>query len=268
MPQESSDNVDVQTTTQDGGIAFVGCGHIAHVHMRYLKKLGMKVSAVCDASELRAREFAARYDIQHVVTSIDTLLEQYKPHTVHLLVPPHLHFRLAKQCLLKGCHVLVEKPCCETLRELQELEQLAASHNCLFTVDHTRVFNPMLIAARERLEAGRYGKVIRMEYVYDDPSIIKQPDQANPVAYAKGAPVWFQKLRGGVVTDLIPHPLSVMLSIDPELGLASAHGRVNTGIVEELIVLLRSPDVDGVITISMHSRPLRNELRIYCEKVQ
>ena len=247
-------------------IALLGCGHIAHVHMRYLNKIGKSVSAICDTSELRVREFAERYNIAHYETSVDEMLTKHNPQVVHVLVPPHLHYAIVKQCLEHGCHVLVEKPCCESAEEYEELAELARSKRCVLTVDHTRVFNPMLEKARSRLESGKYGKVVRMEYIYDDPSLQKNPGQEFPVSYVKTTPPWFQKLRGGVVADLIPHPLSVMLSIAPDLKVNDAFGRVSCGLVEELIVRLHSDDTDGLIMLSMNSRPLRNELKFYCEK--
>jgi len=247
-------------------IALVGCGHIAHVHMRYLTRIDKTVSVVCDSSEIRVREFADRYHIEHYETSLDEMLKNHKPQVVHVLVPPHLHYDIVKKCLERDCHVLVEKPCCEKAGEHTELAQLASTKGLVFTVDHTRVFNPMLTKARSKLESGHYGEVVRMEYAYDDPSIEIHRDRQFPVSYRKTAPAWFQKLRGGVVTDLIPHPLSVMLSIDQDLELHSTDARVSDGVIEGLIACLKSETTDCLITMSMNSQPLKNELRIYCEK--
>ena len=51
-------------------IAFVGCGHIAHVHAHFLSKLGRKVSAVCDTSITRAKLFAEQYAIPKTYTDL------------------------------------------------------------------------------------------------------------------------------------------------------------------------------------------------------
>ena len=146
-------------------IAFVGCGHIAHVHMRYLRKLGKEVSVVCESSEPRAKEFVAKYGIKHYETQLQQLLENHKPTVVHVLVPPHLHYPITKTCLEHGCHVIVEKPLCETTTEYSELSDLANSNGLLLSVDHTRAYNPLLIKARSHLEIGRYREVVRLVYV-------------------------------------------------------------------------------------------------------
>src|SRR5690606_24645831 len=110
-------------------------------------------------------------------------------------------------CLAADAHVFVEKPLCETAREYAELEQLARERQRMLGVDFTRTYNPMVQKARALLDSGKYGRIIHMTYDYDDPSIEVTGNASYPVKYAKGAPPWFEKLRGGVTTDLLPHPL-------------------------------------------------------------
>ena len=251
----------------DDKVAFIGCGNIAHVHMRFLKKLGHSVAAVCDSSQLRTDLFSEKYGIPKKFTDVDVLLKNENPKIVHILTPPHTHYSLIMKSLMGGCNVIVEKPLCQSLEEYQDIVKLAAEMKLLISVDHTRVYNPMIAQARKRVLAGEIGKIIRMEYAYDDPSLIKADSATGGHRWAKGVPVWFEKIRGGVATDLLPHPLSVFLSF--QQGLQVQHVQAHTvpgEIIDELTVLLKSESCNAIINISLNQKPLKNHFSIYGDK--
>jgi predicted dehydrogenase/nucleoside-diphosphate-sugar epimerase len=251
--------------TQSLKIALLGCGQIAHVHYRFIQKLGYSVSAVCDASKIRAETFGEQYQIKHICTSVDELFANDAPDIVHILVPPHLHKTLAIDCLQRGAHVVIEKPVCETSADLQAIQDAADKAGKQFVVDHTRVYNPSLIKIREQLATGAYGNIVRLEYDYDDPSVVQTGDINMPLAYAKGTPPWLARLKGGVLTDLLPHPVSVLLSLRPELQLQSTMGKICNGIVSDAVIYLKDDEVTALIKLSVNIRPLHNQLKIFCE---
>jgi len=252
--------------TEQPSIALVGCGQIAHVHMHFLRKLGLGVEAVCDRSETRARDFCDRHGIATWETDVDVLLERHKPDCVHVLVPPHLHYEIAKRCLLAGCHVVIEKPLADTLDRSAELVALAASKELMLTVDHTRVYNPMLVEARGLIRRGTYGRIVCIEYDYDDPSITRDDtERAGEARYEKGAPPWFANLSGGVLHDLLPHPASVLLSLRPEMQVVASYGRAAGGTATEIVAVLADEGAHAVVKLSVNVRPLRNQVVIYCE---
>jgi predicted dehydrogenase/nucleoside-diphosphate-sugar epimerase len=250
-----------------GTVAFIGCGKIAHIHMRFLQKVGYRVDAVCDASQVRVDNFAQQYGIKKQFTDVAELLVTEKPCIVHILTPPHTHHELIMTALKAGCNVLVEKPICQTSAEYHEIASLAAERGLLVSVDHTRVYNPTISAARDRIKTGEFGKIVKMDYAYDDPSLIKSANDVLGFRWAKGVPAWFSKVRGGVLTDLLPHPLSVMLSFDDELQTEHVYARtLRGGVFEDLSVMLKSDTVIATISLSVNQRPLKNVFSVYCEK--
>lgn len=246
--------------------AFIGCGHIAHVHARFLKKIGRRFDIVCDLSQTRAQDFAQQYDNPIIVNDVTEMLAEHKPDVVHILVPPQFHYALAKQCLEGGCHVFVEKPLCETTEQFDDLMAIANRQQKLISVDHTRVYNPMLMKTRELLAGDRYGDIVSMLYEYDDPSVQRTESKRNPIRYIKGSPPWFNSLRGGVTTDLLPHPLSVLLSLCPNLQLRDVWGKASNGTISELTASLNDDNASATIRISLQTKPLKNRLTIYCER--
>jgi predicted dehydrogenase/nucleoside-diphosphate-sugar epimerase len=250
--------------TQFPKIAFAGCGKISHVHMHFLSKLGYSVSAVCDSSETRARAFAEQYGIKAFFQSLSEMLARIVPDSLHILTPPNTHYAIALEGLKAGCHLLVEKPLCLLSTEANDIMTRARDHGLKVRVDHTRVFNPLIKRAQSEVESGRYGKIVRMEYDYDDPGLTFV---AGRPAYSKSVPAWMRSLQGGIFTDLLPHPISLFLRFDPDVRLEDVHSRVNdAGINEDLLVLLSSPKCQALVKLSLNSKPLRNALRIYCER--
>lgn len=248
-------------------VALIGCGHIAHVHMHFLKSLGIDLVAVCDRSETRAREFCEQYAIPAWETDVDQLLERHRPDCVHVLVPPRLHFEFAARCLRAGCHVVIEKPVADDPAQAAELLELARARGLLLTVDHTRVYNPMIVEAREKILSGLLGAVVRIEYDYDDPSIARRETaRFGEARYEKGAPPWFAGLRGGVLNDLLPHPVSVLLSLRPDMKLVKTYGRHVGATATEVVAVLEDESAHAILKLSVNVRPLRNQLLIFCER--
>lgn len=257
----------MNTSVVANKVAFIGCGNIAHVHKRFVSKAGYTVEAVCDASQVRADIFADKYAISKRFTDIDTLLSHEKPDIVHILTPPHTHYALIIKSLTAGCHVLVEKPLCQTLVEYRDIMQLATEKRLLVSVDHTRVYNPMIVQARTIVQSGKIGRIVRMEYSYDDPSLTKLDSVANGFRWARGVPAWFEKVRGGILTDLLPHPLSVFLSFDKDLLITHVQSHSIRGeVIDELAVMLQSRNMDAGIHLSLNQKPLKNIFCIYGEK--
>lgn len=111
-------------------IAMVGIGDIAQkAWLPALNELD-NVSAVLVARNVeRHAMLAARWQRQ-VFTSLDQAIAARRPDwvTIHAATPAH--FELAKQALLAGVSVLVDKPIATSMTELQALYDLAKQHDC------------------------------------------------------------------------------------------------------------------------------------------
>lgn len=93
------------------GIAIVGTGHIANNHMRSFSRYERaNVVAVYDVLGDRAQEFATRWDIPNVSTSLDQVLSRDDAEAVVVSTPPFAHMQPTIASLEAGKHVLCEKP--------------------------------------------------------------------------------------------------------------------------------------------------------------
>jgi predicted dehydrogenase len=121
---------------------------------------GVRVTALCDTVRPRAERLAKRHGIPHVFDNVDALCDERIADAVHVLVPPAAHFAVAKRCLERGLHVLVEKPMALVLRDVDELERVAKSQQLVLGVNHNQSANPAVVRVCDHIAAGRLERVL------------------------------------------------------------------------------------------------------------
>ena len=93
------------------GVAIIGTGTIANSHMRSLSPhKPANVIAVYDVLADRAREFAGKWQIPNVTSSLDDVLGRKDVDAVIVSTPPFAHMEPTVAALEAGKHVLCEKP--------------------------------------------------------------------------------------------------------------------------------------------------------------
>jgi predicted dehydrogenase len=78
---------------------------------------------------------------------------------VAIATPVATHFEIAREALLAGKHVLVEKPMCATVEEGEELVALAKKIGLTLMVDHTFLFTGAVQTIAQTVRSGRLGKI-------------------------------------------------------------------------------------------------------------
>lgn len=86
---------------------------------------------------------------------------------ITLCTPPDTHYDLAKQCLQKGKHLIVEKPFCQTVTETEELIALAKEANLLAIPFQNRRFDSDYLTLKNVLERGYVGRPVELEAHFD-----------------------------------------------------------------------------------------------------
>src|SRR5262245_3323438 len=121
-------------------MAVIGVGHLGRHHARILSTLpSVRLVAVVDTNESRAREIAACYGVE---PAGDYRAVLGKVDAVTLAVPTELHHDIALPFLRAGTPVLVEKPMTRSLPEADALIATAAQSGVALAVGHTERFNP------------------------------------------------------------------------------------------------------------------------------
>lgn len=88
-----------------------------------------------------------------------SLISSAEVDAVYLPLPPALHFKWAKQALLNGKHVLVEKPSTTSLADTQELVSIAEEKGLALHENYMFVFHNQIAAINEIVKSGEIGDV-------------------------------------------------------------------------------------------------------------
>lgn len=145
-------------------VALVGYGYWGPNLARNLAVLpGVELRAICDPTPERLADAARHYPAAACVASHDDVMRDAAIDAVVVATPASSHADLARQALIAGKHVLVEKPLAMTARDCEELGRLAAARGRTLMVGHTFLYNAAVRWLREHVQRGDLGEVL---YVY------------------------------------------------------------------------------------------------------
>jgi predicted dehydrogenase len=140
--------------------AVIGAGQIAKQHLGALARCPeAQIVGICDLSPVMAEAAADRFRISAWFTDHRRMLDEQRPEVVHVLTPPATHFSIARECLEKGAHVIVEKPIAENVQQVEELISIAAAQHRQIIEDHNYQFNRDVQHLSGLVLAGALGQV-------------------------------------------------------------------------------------------------------------
>jgi UDP-2-acetamido-3-amino-2,3-dideoxy-glucuronate N-acetyltransferase len=143
-------------------IACIGAGAWGVNLVRNFYELGA-LHCVCELDARRQRDVSAKYTSVPFVSSVEHVLGDQKIDAVAIATPAVTHGDLAKQALLAGKDVFVEKPLCLSFDQGRELVMVAARERRILMVGHLLWYHPAIIALKELIERGELG---RIQYIY------------------------------------------------------------------------------------------------------
>ncbi len=132
-------------------VGVVGIGYLGRFHaQKYSLIPEAELVGLADVAPRKAEEWAEKLRTEAFSSHRDLL---GKVEAVSVVVPTDLHYSVARDFLEAGSDVLVEKPVTATIREADELIDLAQKRGRIFQVGHLERFNPAVLAAREKIRA-------------------------------------------------------------------------------------------------------------------
>jgi predicted dehydrogenase len=149
--------------------AIVGTGFMGRAHTEALRRLAIPVVGVLGSDPARAQAFARRQGIPRAYASLEELLGDREADVVHLCTPNHLHYPAARAALLRGKHVMCEKPLANSRAEATELVRLAREQRRVGALNYNLRCYPMNQEAHARIQGGQIGepRILHAEYCQD-----------------------------------------------------------------------------------------------------
>ncbi len=173
------------------GTAVVGYGYWGPNLVRNVcEQAALDLRALCESAPDQRRAFAHRFPQARPTDQIADVLEDRRIAAIVIATPPDTHYRLAKLALEAGKHVLVEKPLATTLEDAEDLVRLAVRSGRLLMPGHTFIYSPAVNAVSDAIKSGDLGDI---HFITSS--------RMNLGKYT----------RAGVICDLAPHDLSILL---------------------------------------------------------
>jgi len=141
-------------------IAVIGTGYIGPVHIEALSRIsGIKVTAVVDANMELAKQTAERYNIGKACEDYKEVLNDPDIHVIHNCTPNKYHYRITKEAMEKGKHILSEKPLAMNQQEAKELVEIAEKNNIVTGIDFCYRYYPVVQEMAVKIRNGELGDV-------------------------------------------------------------------------------------------------------------
>ncbi|WP_294390163.1 oxidoreductase [uncultured Sphingomonas sp.] len=115
----------------------------------------------------RADAVAAAYPDAVVAGNADVVFTDDSVELVVIATPNHTHAELARDALLAGKHVVIDKPFVVDAQEGRDLAALALARGRMLTVFHNRRWDGDFVTVRRLLGSGRLGDVRLVEMRWD-----------------------------------------------------------------------------------------------------
>ncbi|MHB8307792.1 MAG: Gfo/Idh/MocA family oxidoreductase [Candidatus Desulforudaceae bacterium] len=122
-------------------VAVFGAGNWGQNHVRVFHRLGA-LAAVVESDARSRAEIADRYPGVSVYDDPGPVLADPAVDAVVIATPAPTHYALAREALLAGKDVLVEKPMALSVREAQTLVATAAERTRVLMVGHLLLYKP------------------------------------------------------------------------------------------------------------------------------
>jgi predicted dehydrogenase len=210
-------------------LGIVGLGHWGPNLARNLDDLAdARLTWLCDREEARLERYAARFPRARPTSRFEDLLEDESLAAIAIATPVVTHFELAREALVAGKHVFVEKPLALSATLSEQLLALAEERGLVLMPGHLLLYHPGVAKLKELVATGELGRLL---YVYGNRQNLGQIRRDENALWSLGA-----------------HDLSVILHLveeEPVEAWARGESFLNPGVEDVVFCYLRFPS--GVV---------------------
>lgn len=226
--------------------ALIGCGHIANEMAEAMKSMGEKFYCVYSRTYEKAVDFANKYGIEKVYTSVDEMLNDSKIDIVYIATPHNSHIEYLKKSLNAGKHVLCEKAITLNSAELDEAVEIA-NKNSLVLAEAMTIFHcPVYKQLDEIIKSGNLGP---LKTILVNLGSYKEYDMTNRF--------FNMELAGGAMLDIGVYALSFARYFMSECpnDILSQMKKAPTGADEQVnIILNNSKNEMATVNLSLSAK--------------
>jgi predicted dehydrogenase len=143
-------------------IALIGYGYWGpNVARNIFESKLTKLHSVCDKRPERLNMAKTRYlnQTSYTLDYKDFLIND-EIDAIAIVIETSAHFNIAREAIMAGKHVFIEKPMTLTSSDGEELKKLASQYNVKLHVDHVMLFHPGVKKIKSMIDSGELGDLI------------------------------------------------------------------------------------------------------------
>lgn len=180
-------------------IGVIGAGSLSESHLEaYKQNPNVKLFAICDLIDERAKVKAKIYNIENIYTDYHEMLQNPELDAISIVTWNNSHKEISVAALDAGKHVLCEKPLCMNHEEALEIKAATARSDKKFMVGYVRRHASNAVILKDFIDKGTLGEIY-----YAKASILRR--LGNPGG-------WFSdksRSGGGPLIDLGVHVIDL-----------------------------------------------------------
>jgi predicted dehydrogenase/acetyltransferase-like isoleucine patch superfamily enzyme len=149
-------------TVPNASVAVIGAGYWGKNLVRNYYEMGV-LKLICEKNRTLLNHFKDEYPDVASCAAFHDVLAKPEIDAVVVATPAETHFVLAREALLAGKHVYVEKPLALDETEAEKIVALAKDRNLTLMVGHLLQYHPGFVRLKELTARGELG---RINYIY------------------------------------------------------------------------------------------------------
>lgn len=204
-------------------VGVIGCGNWGKNYVRNFSEIPeARLVTCCDTNHSRLVAIRERYPLVKLTKSFQAVASDPKIDAVVVATPPATHYGIARACLLRGKHVLVEKPFTLSPEDADQLVDLAAKAGKVLMVGHIMNYHPGMHIVKDYIESGELGRVYYLHATRTSLGIVREDVS--------------------VLWDKAPHDIATLLYLledEPVSVAATGQAYVNDGVEDVAFVTVR-----------------------------
>ena len=144
-------------------VSVIGCGYWGPNYVRIFSELReSKISYCCDLNEENLAKVKHLYPAMKTTKDYKEVANDRNTDAVVVTTPLNTHHEIAKYCLERGKHVLIEKPFTSSSEEGKELMKIANKKKLVLMAGHVYEYHPGVRKLKEILTRGELGELYYM----------------------------------------------------------------------------------------------------------
>src|SRR5512136_1002468 len=144
------------------GVGVIGAGYWGRNLVRNFHQLE-SLKLICDKNEMALAQFKGLNPSVEVSLSFNEVFSREDIQGVVIATPAETHFSIAREALLSGKHVFVEKPLVLLEKEGEELIAISKDKKLVLMVGHLLQYHPVFMHLKKLALSGELG---RINYIY------------------------------------------------------------------------------------------------------